>query len=253
MNRQRVDRLQVQCYETADQVAIAAATAIRQGILEAIATHGQARIIWATGNSQLACLSYLIKDDEIPWSSVTYFHLDEYLGIAADHPASFRHYLKTRLADRVNPAAFHYLAGDCLEPLRECDRYTQLLNTAPIDLCCLGIGNNGHLAFNEPSVADFNDPAAVKLVKLDAKNREQQYNQGHFPTLAAVPHYAFTLTLSQIAQSRRLLCLAQGDHKRAIVHQLLTGPIDSTCPATLLRRHPHATLLLDANAAQTIP
>jgi glucosamine-6-phosphate deaminase len=250
VNEWQVDRLQVQGYDTADQVAIAAATEIRRVILGAIAAQGHARIIWATGNSQLACLAYLIKDDEIPWQQVTCFHLDEYLGIAAEHPASFRHYLKTRLADRVHPAAFHYLAGDCLEPLQECDRYTQLLQAAPIDLCCLGIGNNGHLAFNEPSVANFDDPNAVKLVKLDPKNREQQHRQGHFPTLAAVPHYAFTLTLSQIAQSQRLLCLAQGDHKRAIVQQLLTGPISPTCPATLLRRHPNATLLLDVDAAQ---
>lgn len=244
-----VDALTVTVYPDAAAVAAAAATMIKWVILGAVTAHGQARIIWATGNSQRDCLALLVADREIPWERVVCFHLDEYLGIAPDHPASFHHYLKTRIADLVHPQAFHYLRGDCLEPVGECDRYRQLLEAAPIDLCCLGVGNNGHLGFNEPSVANFADPYGVKLVKLDDQNRAQQYGQGHFSSLADVPDYAFTLTLPTIFRSRQLLCLAQGEHKAAIVAELLTGPMSATCPASFLRHHPQSHLYLDEAAA----
>lgn len=245
-----VDALTVTLYPDATAVAVAAAARIKGVILAAVAARGEARIIWATGNSQLACLGLLVADGGIPWERVICFHLDEYLGIAADHPGSFRHYLKTRLADLVCPQVFHYLRGDCLEPLEECDRYAQLLESAPIDLCCLGVGNNGHLGFNEPSVANFADPYAVKLVRLDAENRAQQYGQGHFSSLVAVPDYAFTLTLPAIFRCGELLCLAQGEHKGAIVAKLLGGAIAADCPASFLRCHPHSHLYLDKPAAE---
>lgn len=249
MLTQVVDTLTVEIYPSPEEIAVVATNQIRGVILEAIATQGVARVIWATGNSQLGCLSHLVQDSTIPWEQVICFHLDEYLGSEPDHSASFCHYLKTRLEDQVHPQAFHYLHGDCLEPLDECDRYGKLLQANPIDLCCLGVGNNGHLAFNEPSVANFADPYAVKLVKLDEKNRQQQYSQGHFPSLDQVPGYGFTITLSQIFRCRQLICLAPQIHKAAIVKQLLTGPIVPTCPASLLRRHPGATLLIDTAAA----
>ena len=244
-----VDALTVTIYPDADAVAAAAAARIKGVILGAVAARGEARIIWATGNSLLACLGLLVADGGIPWERVVCFHLDEYLGIAADHPGSFRHYLKTRLADLVHPQVFHFLAGDCWEPLGECDRYRQLLEAAPIDLCCLGVGNNGHLGFNEPTVANFNDPYAVKLVRLDDRNRAQQYGQGHFGSLAAVPDYAFTLTLPAIFRSGELLCLVQGGHKGAIVAELLGGAIAPSCPASFLRCHPRSHLYLDEAAA----
>ncbi|MEA5418688.1 glucosamine-6-phosphate deaminase [Spirulina sp. CCNP1310] len=247
-----VDALTVTLYSDAAAVAVAAAARIKGVILAAVAARGEARIIWATGNSQRDCLALLVADRGIPWERVVCFHLDEYLGIAPDHPASFHHYLKTRIADLVHPQAFHYLQGDCLEPVGECDRYAQLLESAPIDLCCLGVGNNGHLGFNEPTVANFADPYAVKLVRLDAENRAQQYGQGHFSSLAAVPDYAFTLTLPAIFRCGELLCLAQGEHKAAIVAKLLTGPMSATCPASFLRHHPQSHLYLDEAAAMEV-
>ncbi|NEO84181.1 MAG: glucosamine-6-phosphate deaminase [Spirulina sp. SIO3F2] len=244
-----LDNLTVTVLDSAEQLADYAAQTVAQTVREVVQEQGTARVVWATGNSQIAFLERLPRKPDVPWSQVTGFHLDEYLGIDPAHPASFRRYLQQKLCDRLPLAAFHALQGDALEPLRECDRYSQLLNAQPIDLCILGIGNNGHLAFNDPSVADFDDPYTVKLAKLEATNRQQQLSQGHFPRLEDVPAYAFTLTLSRIVACRRLLCLVPGAHKAAIVERLLTGEISPQCPATLLRQHPQATLLLDRAAA----
>ncbi|MEM8637666.1 MAG: glucosamine-6-phosphate deaminase [Cyanobacteria bacterium P01_G01_bin.54] len=244
-----VDRLKIIVLETATDLAVYAAQTVAQTLRERVQHQREARVVWATGNSQLEFLARLPQQPDVPWSWVTGFHLDEYLGMSDQHPASFRYYLQHKLCNRLPLAAFHFLQGDALEPLQECDRYSQLLNAAPIDLCLLGIGNNGHLAFNDPNVADFTDPYTVKLVKLDATNRQQQFEQGHFPHLEDVPTYALTLTLSRIAACRRLLCLVTGGHKAAIVARLLTGPISPACPATLLRQHANATLLIDQAAA----
>ncbi|MEL6787721.1 MAG: 6-phosphogluconolactonase, partial [Cyanobacteria bacterium J06607_15] len=156
-----------------------------------------ASIILATGNSQLDFLkamsstsSAIATGNQLDWSRVILFHLDEYLGISAEHPGSFRYYLRHKVEQQVNPHQFHYLAGDAKQPLRECDRYSKLLHQQAIDLCMLGIGDNGHLAFNEPSVADFSDSQTVKLVQLESKTRQQQVNGGYFPDLTSVPGYA---------------------------------------------------------------
>lgn len=239
-------------FESAQQLAESAAQTVAKIVQAAVQQQGSARVVWATGNSQLDFLDRLTQVPDVPWSQVTGFHLDEYLGLAADHPASFRHYLQQRVCDRLPLGAFHPIQGDALEPLQECDRYGQLLNAQPIDLCILGVGNNGHLAFNDPDVADFEDPYTIKLVRLDATNRQQQLSQGHFPRLADVPTYAFTLTLSRIAACRRLLCLVSGAHKAAIVERLLLGEISPQCPATLLRQHPQALLFVDRAASQNI-
>jgi len=209
-----------------------------------------ATVVLATGNSQLQFLDELMRLEALDWSRLICFHLDEYLGIAPEHPASFRRYLHERVECRARPGQFHYLQGDALEPLAECDRYAQLLRSRPIDLCCLGIGDNGHLAFNEPNVANFQDPYAVKLVKLAATTRQQQVNSGLFPAIAAVPTYAFTLSIPSICAAKQIVCLAPGRHKAEIVRQMLRGPIHPGCPASVLRTQAQATLFLDAEAAE---
>lgn len=239
-------------FESAQALADSAARTVAHILQATVQQQGSARVIWATGNSQIEFLDRLTQEPDVPWQHVTGFHLDEYLGLTADHPASFRCYLQQRVWERLPLAGFHAIQGDASEPLQECDRYSQLLNTKPIDLCILGVGNNGHLAFNDPAVANFDDPYTVKLVRLDATNRQQQFSQGHFPHLADVPAYAFTLTLSRIAACRRLLCLVSGAHKAAILERLLLGEINAQCPATLLRRHPHAMLLVDRTAFQNV-
>jgi len=214
-----------------------------------ITQQGAAAVILATGNSQIQFLNALIALGGVDWSKITLFHLDEYLGINADHPASFRRYLRDRVEKRVNPAVFHYIEGDAMQPLDECDRYTNLLQAQPIDLCCLGVGENGHLAFNDPSVAAFDDPRKIKLVQLDKVTRQQQVNEGHFPTLEAVPQYAFTLTLPMICSAQKILCLAPEKRKASAVKEMLQGSISTTIPASILRTQAQATLFLDADSA----
>jgi glucosamine-6-phosphate deaminase len=186
--------------------------------------------------------------NQLDWSRIILFHLDEYLGIAADHPGSFRYYLRQKVELQVQPRQFYYLAGDASQPLAECDRYSKLLQQQTIDLCMLGIGDNGHLAFNEPSVADFNDSQIVKLVKLETKTRQQQVNGGYFPDLASVPNYAYTLTIPAICTAQRVFCLAGGINKKRVVKQTLEKAITPDFPATILRTLPQATLFCDRKA-----
>jgi glucosamine-6-phosphate deaminase len=245
----QVDALSVLVYRLATEMFRDAALQVQNYLQEKIARQGQATVVLATGNSQIEFLDTLINFGGVDWSKITFFHLDEYLGIDPNHPASFQRYLRERVEKRVKPAAFHYIQGDAIQPLDECDRYSQLLQAQAIDLCCLGVGENGHLAFNDPPVADFHDPRLVKLVKLDETNRQQQANQGHFPSLAAVPQYGFTLTIPAICAAENIVCLALEKRKAQIVKSLLQTPISPTVPASVLRTQSQATLFLDADAA----
>jgi glucosamine-6-phosphate deaminase len=245
----QVDALSVRVYSQEVEMAQNAAQIAQSYLQERIRYQGAATVILATGNSQIRFLDALIALGGLDWSKITFFHLDEYLGIDAHHPASFRRYLRDRVEKRVQPKQFYYLEGDTLQPLDECDRYTQLLNAQPIDLCCLGIGENGHLAFNDPSVARFDDPYGVKLVKLEESCRQQQVNEGHFPALEAVPQYAFTITIPMLCSAHRILCLAPEKRKASIVQQELQAAITTTIPASILRKQPQATLFLDAESA----
>ncbi|MEM9544017.1 MAG: glucosamine-6-phosphate deaminase [Cyanobacteria bacterium P01_E01_bin.42] len=252
MSNYQFDRLGVRIYENAEEMAIEAAKYTGEYLRSRITQRDRARVIWATGHSQIAFLETLITLPGIPWQKIAGLHLDEYLGIAGEHPASFRRYLRDRLATKVPFADFYYIEGDSEQPLRECDRYGRLLREEEIDLCCLGVGDNGHLAFNDPDVADFHDPDWVKLVKLDPRNRQQQCDRGDFPNLEAVPAYAFTLTLPAIFAAQKLLCLVSGANKAAIVAQMLTGKISPECPASGLRDRDNATLFLDWEAARLL-
>lgn len=251
----QVNELIVYVYASAEEVAIAASAQATKILQTAIAEKGQARAVFATGRSQKQCLHYLTDPNhtDLDWSKVTGFHLDEYLGVAAAHSASFRQYLKTHLTDKVGLERFWAIAGDGLLPLDVCQQYEKRLRDAPLDLSFLGIGNNGHLAFNDPDVADFTDLQWVKIVRLDEKNRQQQADSTAFESLDVVPHYAFTLTLSAIGAIAHNLCLAFGKGKAEIVHRVVTGPVSTDCPASVLRQIPHAVLLIDEAAASLIP
>ncbi|HAB17783.1 MAG TPA: glucosamine-6-phosphate deaminase [Verrucomicrobiota bacterium] len=244
-----VDQLTVDVFSTLDALAEHVAQRVRRLLADTVARQGSAAAILATGNSQLRFLRRLVELGDVDWSRITLFHMDEYLGLPADHPAGFRKYMKERVESLVHPRAFHYLAGDADLPLIECDRYTALLRAQPIDLCCLGVGENGHLAFNDPPVARFDDSAWVKLVKLDDACKTQQVNEGHFPSLSAVPPYALTLTIPALMSARQVICVAPEKRKAQPVKNALRGPISTTCPASILRRQSHARLLLDEDSA----
>jgi glucosamine-6-phosphate deaminase len=248
----QADALAVRVYRAQNELARDAAVMAQRYFQETLERQGAASAILATGNSQLQFLDALVALGGVDWSRVTLFHMDEYLGIDANHRASFRRYLRERVESRVKPGQFHYLEGDALLPLKECGRYANLLSAQPIDLCCLGIGENGHLAFNDPPVADFNDPHPVKLVKLDEACRQQQVGEGHFPNLAAVPQYAFTLTIPTLCSARRMLCIVPEQRKAPAVKDALLGPISPVCPASFLRRQSHCTLFLDGDSASLV-
>ncbi|MDJ0845573.1 glucosamine-6-phosphate deaminase [Crocosphaera sp.] len=245
-----IDSLATEIYENEENLSISAAKLVQDYLETILDNQEAANIVLATGNSQLKFLDILINSKKIDWSRINLFHLDEYLGIEGNNPASFRFYLHERVEKRINPKSFNYLIGDALEPIKECDRYTKLLQQYPIDLCCLGVGINGHLAFNEPQVANFDDPHWVKIVQLDQQTRWIQVHQGHFSTFEQVPQYALTLTIPPILSAKKIICLATGKNKAEIIKEMLRGEISPHCPASLLRHHSDTTLLLDKTAAR---
>ncbi len=247
-----VDKLTVRVYASTADLVAAAALEAHGALLSALAARGSAAAILATGNSQLQFLEELIRLGGIDWSRVTLFHMDEYLGIDAAHPASFIRYLRERVESKVQPKTFHYIAGDSLEPIRECERYEALLKAQPIDLCCLGVGENGHLAFNDPPVADFADSHWVKIVGLDETNRKQQAGYGHFKSIDDVPRYGITLTIPALMAATKVLCLAPDKRKAQIIRETLKGPVGSACPASCLRTQRQALLLLDEGSASLL-
>ena len=248
----QVDSLAVRVYASQADLSKDVARITDAYLCETIASEGSAAAIMATGNSQIKFLEELIRLGGVDWSKVTLFHMDEYLGISADHKASFRRYMRERVESRVKPRAFHYLEGDALLPLDECDRYTRLLQAQPIDLCCLGVGENGHLAFNDPPIANFEDKRVVTIGKLDDACRMQQVGEGHFANMDAVPPYALTLTIPALCSAKKMLCIAPETRKARVIKAALQGPITSSCPASILRRQPHATLFLDADSASLL-
>lgn len=245
----QVDALSVRVYPHQDAMSEAVAVEVREYLAGVLAKQGSAAAILATGNSQIKFLARLVAAGGIDWSKVTLFHMDEYLGLPATHKASFRKYMKERVESLVRPKAFHYLEGDCAQPLDEIERYTRLLRSQPIDLCCLGIGENGHIAFNDPPVARFDDPHWVKLVQLDDACKMQQVKEGHFASLETVPPYAFTLTIPALCAAKKMMCVAPETRKAQAVYDALRGPIATSCPASFLRKQPQCTLLLDTDSA----
>ena len=244
----KVGQLAVVVYQDNATLGSAAATQAAAILRAAITARGHANAILATGNSQLTMLSALRQAD-VDWSRVNLFHMDEYIGLGPDHPASFRRFLHEKLVDAVHPAAFYGVQGDAASIPDECARYAGLLHRFPADLCCLGIGENGHLAFNDPPVANFDDPVWVKVVELDEMSRMQQVGEGHFSSLDAVPKHAITLTIPALVAARRMLCIVPEARKSAPVKAALTGPIATSCPASILRTAAHARLYLDHDSA----
>jgi glucosamine-6-phosphate deaminase len=247
-----IEQLAVRIHPDRESLAEEAAKAVNAYLSDVIKRQGNAAVILATGNSQIAFLKKLIELGGIDWSKVILFHMDEYLGIADTHKASFRRYMRERVESLVRPKAFHYLEGDVLLPLEECDRYEALLRAQPIDLCCLGIGENGHLAFNDPPVARFEEKRWVKLVKLDLECKTQQVNEGHFANLDAVPPYAFSLTIPALCAAKAMVCISPEKRKAQAVKGALKGPISTDCPASILRKQAHAILLLDSDSAELL-
>lgn len=242
-------QLQVCIYQDRQQAGIAGAAVAADTIRELIARDGRAGVIFASAISQEPFLAALIRQPGIDWSRVTAFHLDEYAGMTADHPASFRRFLQERLIDHIPIGAFHGLRGEAPDLEAECARYTALLHEARPGLEILGIGENAHLAFINPPVCDFNEPRDVRQVPLDEPCRLQQIHDGAFKTLDQVPRAALTLTVPFCLRVPRAMAFVNGPQKSAAIAAVLEGPITEQCPASALRRHPNAAIYLDQAAA----
>ncbi|WP_135553762.1 glucosamine-6-phosphate deaminase [Paenibacillus cymbidii] len=243
----QVDRLHVRVYADRQAMGEAAGREAAEAIKERLREAGTARIIFAAAPSQNEFLQTLAADAEIDWSRITVFHMDEYIGLSTDAPQLFSRFLREGLFDRVRPGTVHLLDAS-VDAETEMRRYAGLLAEAPIDIVCLGIGENGHIAFNDPPVADFSDPFAVKAVELDEACRKQQVNDGCFAKLADVPTHAMTLTIPTLMAGGRLFCMVPGPTKRDAVRHTLEGPIGTACPATILRTHPACTLYVDEDS-----
>jgi glucosamine-6-phosphate deaminase len=249
---QRKNQVRIEVYADSARMGQAAAAAAAEIITAGVASRGSARIVIGTGPSQNTVIGALVRLPSLDWSRVEVFHLDEYVGISADHPASFRRWLKDRVTDVVHPAGVHYLHGDAADPEAECRRYAGLLDAAPVDVTFLGFGENGHIAFNDPGVADFADPLLVRRVRLDESCRAQQVGEGHFAKLDAVPPEALTITCTGIMRSRHLVCAVPERRKAEAVRCAIEGPLSTDCPASLAMTHPHALLFLDAGSASLL-
>lgn len=241
----------VEIYASSAAAANAAAARTAQLMRTAISNHGRARVIAATGNSQIAFIGALVKQ-KIEWASVELFHMDEYVGINPDHLASFRYWIRTRIEDRVHPLISHYLGGDAPDLVAEALRYAQLLEAAPIDVAFVGFGENGHIAFNDPPVANFYDRQMVKIVALDDACRRQQVGEGHFKDIASVPARALTITCPGLFRAEAWICNVPDLRKAEAVKNALQGPIFETCPASLVQRHPNSCVFLDCESASLL-
>ena len=249
----KIDAVTVTVHEDTAALARAAADEAAAVMRAAAAARGVVHAMFATGNSQLDFVHALVNvTDDVPWAQTVVFHMDEYVGVGPDHPAGFQRWIRERIVEPAQPKAAYYVEG-LGDPEAACARYAGLLRDHPLDLCCLGIGENGHLAFNDPPVADFDDPLDVKVVELDAPCRLQQVHEGHFPDIDAVPAHAVTVTIPALLRAGRVLAIVPEARKAEPVRAALTGPIATACPASALRRTPSAAIHLEPESAALLP
>lgn len=248
----KVDNLEVFVYETREEMGVAACERYRDRVCKIIAERGRVRAIWAAAHSQDDFTKALREDTSIDFSKMDAFHMDEYFGLAEDAPQKFGYFLEQAIWNHKPMGSVNRIDSMAADIAAECERYTALLKEAPIDITSLGIGENGHIAFNDPHEADFNDPKWVRETTLDVVSRQQQVHDKEFETLDQVPTSAYTLTIPALMSSGSLVCIVPGAQKAAAVERCLNGPIATSCPASIMRTHKDAALFLDKDAAKYI-
>lgn len=242
------DKLKIEIFEEKKDMGQAAAIFVAKNLNQAIEEKGFANLILGTGTSQYPLLMALLKRD-IDWTKINLFHLDEYIGLSDRHPASFRRFLKENVASKITPKNVYYLNGDAEDINHEIERYEKLLRDNPIDVACIGIGENGHIAFNDPSVADFSDFHYLKVVELEETCKKQQVNERWFSTIDDVPERALTLTITAIMDCKILCCTVPDERKSEAVYKAVNDEISPSCPASIMRKHDNAVLFLDKFSA----
>jgi len=247
----RINKLTVEVYATRAEMGAEAARRVTEKINELLRQQPVVNIIFAAAPSQNEFLEAL-RQSAIEWRRIRAFHMDEYIGLRPDALQGFGNFLRERLFDRLPFLGVHYIDGDAVDQGKECLRYAALLEKYPPDIVCMGIGENGHIAFNDPPVADFGDPHVVKVVELDAACRQQQVNDGCFPELRSVPTHAITLTIPTLMAGRYIYCMVPGRSKAEAVFNTLHREITEAYPASILREHEHAELFLDVLSAEKV-
>jgi glucosamine-6-phosphate deaminase len=248
----RVDNLGVRIYPDRVRMGRSAAEIVAERITQLLDKKQFVNIIFAAAPSQNEFLESLIKSKGIDWGRINAFHMDEYIGLPENAPQKFGSFLKEKVFKHVPMNAVNYLDGNAANPEAECRRYADLLSLYPPDIVCMGIGENGHIAFNDPHVADFNDPHQVKIVDLDEECRQQQVNDSCFATLDDVPTHALTLTIPALMAGKHIYCMVPGRNKANAVKHTLSGCISTKCPASILLKHPNAVLFLDKDSASLL-
>lgn len=246
------EKLSVNIFATREEMGKYAANDVINKIHDLLMDKDEINIIFAAAPSQEDFLEYLIRDQTVAWNRINAFHMDEYIGLEKDAPQGFGSFLNKQLFNKVPFKRIYYLNGQASDVETECERYTQLLKQYPTDIVCLGIGENGHLAFNEPHIADFYDSKWVKVVKLELVSRQQQVNEGCFNRLHLVPTKAITLTIPALMKAAWVFCLAPSTNKAQSVYRTLNNGINEKCPATILRTKENARLYLDADSASLL-
>lgn len=242
----RRNDLEALVFDTEAQAGQAAAVEGGRRIAEIQRRQGSATIIFAAAVSQHELLTALSENESIDWNRVRAFHMDEYIGLPKGDARTLAHFFTRHPG--INPGSFEFLDPEAADAEAECRRYESLLRAQPVDIVFCGIGDNGHLAFNEPHIADFREPRWVRTVEIDDVSKQQQVNAGNFPDLAAVPTLAYTLTIPALISGACMLCVAPTGYKAAAVTATLEGPVGESCPASILRTHPDAILYLDAQS-----
>ena len=246
------DQLLIKKYGSREEMGEGAAKDIRNAVIKTIEEKGEVNMIFAAAPSQNEMLKHLLTEHGIDWSHVNAMHMDEYVGLSGWDSHSFSFYLKEHIFGKKTFRNVYYIDGSAVDPEKECARYTKVLEKHPVDIVCLGIGENGHIAFNDPWVADFNDPKAVKIVELDPVCRQQQVHDGCFKTLDEVPMHAITLTIPTLLAAKKMFCVVPAGTKAEAVRSMIEGPVEETCPASILRTHPSATLYIDPDSGKYI-
>lgn len=253
MNKEIVkNNVVVRIFPSRAEMGQDAAREAARRIRRLLAGKSEVNILFASAPSQNELLEALVAEEGIEWERVNAFHMDEYIGLAPEAPQGFGNYLKHKIFDRKNFKSVHYMAGISDDPRTTCAEYARLLREHPLDFGFFGIGENGHLAFNDPHVARFDDPETVKTVDLDAKCRMQQVNDGCFARLEDVPVYAITLTMPVLTAIPQIFCTVPGAQKANAVRRALCGGVATDCPASVLQRHGDTTIYLDAESASLL-
>jgi len=243
--------MEIRIFETKQEMGKAAAEKAAEILKKTIEEKGKATFVAATGASQFEFLENLTKISSIDWSKTVMFHLDEYIGLPEDHPASFRRYLKERLIDKVHPGIVYLINGDARDPEKECERLNKIINEKEIDVAFVGIGENGHLAFNDPP-ADFEIEKPYIIVELDEACRRQQLGEGWFKSLDEIPKRAISMSIKQIMKSKNIICTVPDERKARAVKNCLEGEVSPYCPASVLRKHKSVFLFLDKDSAKLL-